>query len=318
MVKHAQECCLEGKPELKSYRRREQNVVLFFNCVYRLVGASFGGRYTASDKFDPVQQVLVDKLKKHAYEQLDRLIDDHVMIDNSPVPVHMDTDAGAGSSYMSSAIQQNLSGHFAAHQEATEGLRYAQAEPSCANANNAPGPISYIPGHHNTRNYQDGDISAADDLSQVQTEPSCANTNNDPGSSSPLPDPHNTRNYPDQGTWLADQEPNDLLQGLLGRLYSCNWTADFTVYGDDGLMHQPHTIVWPGNGILEASTSAHTNMTLTRQQLTVPGAPGSAQGSIQSQMQVSLPDNGASEEASASAQQALQPQQWSQCQGNMP
>lgn len=57
MVKHAQQCSLEGKPELKSYRCEAKNVVLFFNYVHRLVGAKFDGHYIASEKFEPAQQV---------------------------------------------------------------------------------------------------------------------------------------------------------------------------------------------------------------------------------------------------------------------
>ncbi|GJM95468.1 hypothetical protein PR202_ga12206 [Eleusine coracana subsp. coracana] len=99
MVKHAQGCCLEGNHKLKSYRSTEANVVLFFDCVDRLVGAKFGDHYIASDMFDSDQQDSVDKLKRHAYAQLDGLIDDHVMKDKCPVPIN--TDADAGPSYKS-------------------------------------------------------------------------------------------------------------------------------------------------------------------------------------------------------------------------
>lgn len=57
MIKHAQECSLEGKLELKSYSCAERNVVLFFNYVHRLVGAKFDGCYVTSDKFEPAQRV---------------------------------------------------------------------------------------------------------------------------------------------------------------------------------------------------------------------------------------------------------------------
>lgn len=59
MVKHAQDCCLEGNQKLKSYRSADGNVVLFFNCVDRLVGATFGDHYIASDMFHPDHQVHV-------------------------------------------------------------------------------------------------------------------------------------------------------------------------------------------------------------------------------------------------------------------
>ncbi|GJN34811.1 hypothetical protein PR202_gb23507 [Eleusine coracana subsp. coracana] len=99
MVKHAQGCCLEGNHKLKSYRSIEANVVLFFDCVDRLVGAKFGDHYIASDMFDSDQQDSVDKLKRHAYAQLDGLIDDHVMKHKCPVPIN--TDADTGPSYKS-------------------------------------------------------------------------------------------------------------------------------------------------------------------------------------------------------------------------
>ncbi|CAN6356466.1 unnamed protein product, partial [Urochloa humidicola] len=98
MVGHGQDCCLEGKNELKSYHFREQNVVLFFNCVHCLVGAAFSGHYTACDKFDLFQRGTVDNLKGRAYGELDALCPDHVMTDtdNFPVQIYLDVDPGAG------------------------------------------------------------------------------------------------------------------------------------------------------------------------------------------------------------------------------
>jgi hypothetical protein len=57
MVKHARECCLTGRPELKAYQNVEGNVVLFLNCVHDLVGAKFSGVYIAEENFDPAKKV---------------------------------------------------------------------------------------------------------------------------------------------------------------------------------------------------------------------------------------------------------------------
>jgi hypothetical protein len=45
MVKHAMECCPADNHELIAYRNEAANAVLFFNCVYDLVGAEFVGDY---------------------------------------------------------------------------------------------------------------------------------------------------------------------------------------------------------------------------------------------------------------------------------
>lgn len=57
MVKHARECCLADRPELKAYHSVEGNVVIFFNCVHDLVGAIFYGVYVSRDNFDPAKKV---------------------------------------------------------------------------------------------------------------------------------------------------------------------------------------------------------------------------------------------------------------------
>ncbi|GJN34806.1 hypothetical protein PR202_gb23502 [Eleusine coracana subsp. coracana] len=147
MIRHARQCCLEGKYKLKSYTCAEKNVKLFFNCVHCLVGAAFfGGPYTSCDKFDPAQQALVDELKKDAYAKLDILPEDHVMTDNSQDPIHMDTyaDLSAGPSYMSPATQENCFGGLLADQAggftAGEGFNYGPMDSPCSIANDgAPG-----------------------------------------------------------------------------------------------------------------------------------------------------------------------------------
>jgi hypothetical protein len=66
MIRHARECCLRDKHELKSYPCREDNVVLFFNCVHDLVGAQIYDLYISHDKFDPDQKVHVWCIVSHS------------------------------------------------------------------------------------------------------------------------------------------------------------------------------------------------------------------------------------------------------------
>jgi len=75
------------------------------------------------------------------------------------------------------------------------------------------------------------------------------------------------------------------------------------------------SLLWLGNDTLEASTPLGCMM-LTPQQPAAGGAPASAQsstsaqGSMQSQMQAPLLQSNDTSVASASAQQALPPQEW--------
>ncbi|XP_062204453.1 calmodulin-binding protein 60 B-like isoform X2 [Phragmites australis] len=274
MIGHASNCCLEGKHKLKSYTCAEKNVKLFFNCVHRLVGAAFsGGRYTPADKFNQAEQESVAELKEDAYAELDVLPEDHVMADNFSEPIHMDTYVGfgAGPSYMPNATQPNCPGHLAAHQV--------------------------------------GGIPAVEDLSHAEIESSCADANNDPGPSFSIPDQG-------QGARLLVQEHlslaslNGWCQGPLGGTNSSIGTSEelcFQEYHTDygapilcGLDHLETQVgfLWQGIDTFEASTSAHRNMTLAPQQL---ATTGSAQGSMQSQLQVPLPPNNGATEASASA-----------------
>jgi len=57
LTKHAWECVLEDRQELKRYQSEEGNVVLFFNCVHNLIGAAFPHEYIACQRFDKAQKV---------------------------------------------------------------------------------------------------------------------------------------------------------------------------------------------------------------------------------------------------------------------
>ncbi|TVU49809.1 hypothetical protein EJB05_01146, partial [Eragrostis curvula] len=347
MVKHAQECCLEGKRLLKSYRCAERNVVMFFNCVHHIVGAKFGSCYIACDMFSPSQQVLVDQLKRHAYDQLDGLNEDHVMTDNIPMPIDVDADAGAGTSCMPSATQQTVPGpRFAVHQVgATPAIEvlspHAPTEPLCMNANNAPGPSSstnpYSQHNYQAYNTQNvlpiGGIIAAEGLGLGLNESPCAIANNGPRSSFSVPDHLGTQNYQGQ-----EQQFSDFLTDLCAQAFSFGGTdmmdmPPFNPREDDEssfLQHQADTnnyvemqsILWQDNDTFQASTSTHTNMAsahinmaLTPLQLTNLGAPGAA---LIGQRQAPLPNNGTAGAPESVQQQALSPQPWYPWQGNMP
>ncbi|CAL4898768.1 unnamed protein product [Urochloa decumbens] len=84
MTGHARTRILEDRRELKTYLAEDGNVVLFFNCVHDLVGARFYGDYVAFEKFDMSQKALVNKLKEHAYNILERIPSNYVMKGNAP------------------------------------------------------------------------------------------------------------------------------------------------------------------------------------------------------------------------------------------
>ena len=51
IVKHAMECDLTDKNELKSYKVETESVTFFFNCVDDLIGAEFHDNSDAEGKF---------------------------------------------------------------------------------------------------------------------------------------------------------------------------------------------------------------------------------------------------------------------------
>lgn len=118
MVKHARECCLADRSELKAYHSVEGNVVIFLNCVHDLVGVIFSGVYFSRDNFDPAKKVhsqhkylifgpyvevkqvedMIFSSQAQAYElkecvrdQLDNLPFDYVMNGNLPERVPSNT-----------------------------------------------------------------------------------------------------------------------------------------------------------------------------------------------------------------------------------
>ncbi|KAG2621827.1 calmodulin-binding protein 60 F-like isoform X2 [Panicum virgatum] len=290
MVEHARKCPL--RRELTSYHCPETKSVLFFNCVHGLVGAEFDGHYTACGKFDQDQQDLVDKLKGSAYDQLDALRPDYVMTetDNFPRPLTAYI-GGAGSS--------------------------AGAGPSNMPSDSS-GPLAA---------YQVAGVPAVESSSHTQIESSIANTNMDPNPSSSIPYHHSAHQYQAQGTQPGQEQFSTSLNGScqepVGQPNSCSWTTKELYHGDEHnevghFLNQAgfnqvdiqSSLLWLGNDTLEASTPSLGCMMLTPQQPAAGGALASAQGSMQSQMQAPLLQSNDTSVASASAQQALPPQEW--------
>ncbi|CAN6334381.1 unnamed protein product [Urochloa humidicola] len=305
MINHAKQCCLKGKNKLKSYHRAGENVVLFFNCVHYLVGATFNDGYIESDKFSPAQQDLVDELKEGAYNQLDFLPEDHVMTNNLPVLISMDSIAGSGAapSYMSSATHKNCSGRLFAHQ-AVEGFNHSLS----------------VPNHQSLHNNQVGGIPvpALEVSNHARVESFCANDIIDLSQNTVVGQEHLS------SACLTDlsQDPFQGQDFSFGTTYASNihQFATHVSYADDDLTFLPDEcdsgncgtpaldqrktqmhLFSPDNDTFQASTSAHINTILTP----IPGTPRSTQGSMESQMQVPWAPNDGVPVATDSAQQAL-------------
>ncbi|XP_048528709.1 calmodulin-binding protein 60 F-like [Triticum urartu] len=110
MVKHARECCLADRPELKAYHSVDGNVVIFFNCVHDLVGAIFYGVYISRDNFDPAKKAQAYELKECARGQLDILPFDYVMNGNLPEQVPSSTHSTLDAAFIlgpDAALQPN-------------------------------------------------------------------------------------------------------------------------------------------------------------------------------------------------------------------
>ncbi|KAL6638424.1 hypothetical protein ACP70R_023919 [Stipagrostis hirtigluma subsp. patula] len=120
MIKHARECFLEDKQELKQYQNEEGTVVLFFNCVHDLVGAAFPCDYVAFERFDPVQKALVKKWEKHAHKTLGSIPSDYIMKGNFPEKISSGSHAAPGPSVLPmGASQPNFSADNLASYEGT-------------------------------------------------------------------------------------------------------------------------------------------------------------------------------------------------------
>ncbi|KAL5565929.1 hypothetical protein UlMin_029093 [Ulmus minor] len=71
IVEHALEC--EDVNDYK-YAYFGQDVIVHFNSVYKVVGATFGDQYFRVEDLLPIQKVMVENLKQQAYSDLNNLI----------------------------------------------------------------------------------------------------------------------------------------------------------------------------------------------------------------------------------------------------
>uniref|UniRef100_A0A0E0MI09 Calmodulin-binding protein-like n=1 Tax=Oryza punctata TaxID=4537 RepID=A0A0E0MI09_ORYPU len=139
-VEHAEQCDLEGNYKLKSYRVEEKHVILFFNCVHDLVGATFRGRYVAKDNFNSGEQDEVNCLKIQAYDELDNIVFDHEMKDNYPVPLSSTLNTGLNPSdlHVTCQVQDTTAAETARHATFADANQLPQ---TFLNNNNACGFI---------------------------------------------------------------------------------------------------------------------------------------------------------------------------------
>ncbi|KAH9612215.1 hypothetical protein KSS87_000884 [Heliosperma pusillum] len=73
MVRHANDCHLDSNCYL--YCSESENVVLLFNCVYKVVAVKFTGQdYQTVDSLDTRQKALVEKLKQSAFLNVNELV----------------------------------------------------------------------------------------------------------------------------------------------------------------------------------------------------------------------------------------------------
>ncbi|KAL6622410.1 hypothetical protein ACP70R_032289 [Stipagrostis hirtigluma subsp. patula] len=242
MVRHARECCLLGRHELKSYPWMEGTIILFFNCVHDLVGAQFGGSYTPRDKFDRTKQVIVDELRVSAYDYLDALGPDYVMTETDDCP----RQTGDLSVYNALILENPPS---------PEDLIQAKMESFRAAMNNKADP-------HSTHNNEDKRTRF---VSQEQTSSASD------GFWCGLEELDSAFRITDNNcSFRCDDMDCDPFQ---------EYSTDYGALSDNAIEQHltsvelgldPMEILAQGNDTFEAPTSAHNNMTFVEQQLAVP------------------------------------------------
>ncbi|TVU49892.1 hypothetical protein EJB05_01232, partial [Eragrostis curvula] len=83
IIGHAMTC--KYGDDLYLYEVKDQNVSLFFDALYKLVGVKFGDYYKPIDQLDQVEKNLAVSLKKVAYHNMGDLQYDYKMVNNQPV-----------------------------------------------------------------------------------------------------------------------------------------------------------------------------------------------------------------------------------------
>lgn len=86
IISHAMTC--EVGDDLCLYEVKGNNVGLFFDAIYQLVGVKFGDSYKPINELDEIEQSAVETMKQLAYANISGIQYDHKMVNNYPVPLH--------------------------------------------------------------------------------------------------------------------------------------------------------------------------------------------------------------------------------------
>ncbi|KAJ4771592.1 hypothetical protein LUZ62_055849 [Rhynchospora pubera] len=108
MFAHAKKC--DTGSNLYSYQKK--NTLLFFNCVYEVVGAAFGNKYTPFDKLKDSKKILINKRKKSFYKKfkIESLVADFELQNGQPVPIkhHSTGNSTKNDTPQCDAVLQNI------------------------------------------------------------------------------------------------------------------------------------------------------------------------------------------------------------------
>lgn len=73
IIKHAKDCVIDNN--LYMYSCGTEGIALLFNCIFKIVGATFDGQdYLSLDKIPIFQMQLVETLKQHFYKNLNEML----------------------------------------------------------------------------------------------------------------------------------------------------------------------------------------------------------------------------------------------------
>uniref|UniRef100_A0A0D9Y030 Calmodulin-binding protein n=1 Tax=Leersia perrieri TaxID=77586 RepID=A0A0D9Y030_9ORYZ len=93
IISHAMTC--EVGDNLCLYEAKDNNMGLFFDAIYQLVGVKFGDSYKPINELNQVEKNAVEIMKQLAYENMNGIQFDHKMVNNYPVPLHRFHGGGA-------------------------------------------------------------------------------------------------------------------------------------------------------------------------------------------------------------------------------
>ncbi|KAF0889285.1 hypothetical protein E2562_022836 [Oryza meyeriana var. granulata] len=83
IISHAMTC--EVGDDLCLYEVKDNNMGLFFDAIYELVGVKFGDFYKSINELNQIEKNAVETMKQVAYENMSGIQYDHKMVNNCPV-----------------------------------------------------------------------------------------------------------------------------------------------------------------------------------------------------------------------------------------